>query len=749
MSGPWDAAAVGLALFAMVARHEALRTHLAAKDEKTGSYLQKIMPVETVSVQLAMARITVATQLELDEEIARRAQHLFKLADELPFHACLLHMASSQDLYVTFVVHHAVFDAWSWSIFRLDFLACAGRSHGFSVASNLHPLRIQYKEYAQHHRARLAAARRQVLCGWWQDRLESLMPTALVTDYPRPPSFNHTGDDVSVVLDSGITQSLQELARCCRASVYALMLSVFALMLATYTGQPDVAVGIPQTHRTHPEFESVIRFFVDLLVLRVDTRQSSVRALIIHVMQGLVDVQLHQDLPFQGFPRLLGIERDPSRHPVVQTVFNYEAFQEADASPTALQMSDYSPGPDFMGSVAKFDLNATVRETSEGLGVNFNYASTLFERQNVQQWLRTYQYLLQQIALPAVSDMPIDQLSWSPDANTVPHIPLPLAAEPQPRQGGCETPKQMFEREALRVPNLTAVVDGSRALSYEDLDLQTNQLSRYMCSVASLKPDSRVALILDKSLEMIIAILAAWKTGTAYVPLDPAGPPERINHIIKESSPRLVIGHDKFVSPLSCGCPVVGLDSIVAQDAVRQQPTGPVMSGTRSHHLAYIIFTSGTTGQPKGVLVENGGVSQFAYAARRRYFGRASDFQHGVLFLSHYTFDFSVVQHALSVLSGQKLLIPPVDFAARPEFYHQANLNGLTYLSGTPSLLQNIDIGNLQSLRVITVAGEQFLPAQYEKLRKMFAGPIYNAYGITETTNCLQYTLRIWPAGLI
>ena len=729
--GLWKKAAVENALNAIIARHEALRT-VIAKSEGRRSYSQNVLGEEDARARFSMTCMTVATQLEADQEIAQCARYAFQLADELPFRACLLRTTTPQNLYLSFVVHHTAFDAWSWYLLQRDFYACAAASHGLSDAPALHSLRIQYKEYAQHHRAHLTDPRRQDLSGWWKARLEGLMPTELVTDRQRPPYFDYSGDDVNLMLDPETLQGVQQLARSCRASVYAVMLSVFALTLSTYTDQTDLSVGIPTTHRTHPEFESVIGFFVNLLPLRINTNQLSADALITHVMQSLVDTQLHQDLPFQELPRLLGLRHDASRHPVVQTVFNYEACQDLGSHSPILQMSEYTPKPDLVQSIAKFDLNVTVRETLEGLVVNFNYATTLFERQTVQRWLETYTHILQQMTQSRGLDLPIDELSLSPDALATPHIPLTVAITPD--REDFETAIKMFEREVSRVPNLPAVVDGDRALSYQELDSQANQLARHIRSLTSPNPDDCVVLLLDKNMEMTIAILAVWKAGAAYVPLDPAGPPHRSNHIISESKPRLVIGQQGAMPSVECDCPIVALDSFTVQDALRRQSPDPVKSALGRNHLAYIIYTSGTTGQPKGVLVEHHGLTQLCTALRWRYFGDDPCTQHGILFLSHYTFDFSLEQIALSVLSGHKLLIPPEDFAVRSDFYHMASSQGLTYLSGTPSLLQQMDLSKFQGLRIVTAAGEQLLSTQYEKLRNMFGGPIYNAYGITEST---------------
>ncbi|KAL2008188.1 hypothetical protein VTN00DRAFT_8170 [Thermoascus crustaceus] len=744
LRGSVDASSLEQALRLVVSRHEALRT-LLLKNPMTGTYCQKVLSHGEAQAMFSVSMGTVKTVDHLDQEIARISQHVFRLAEELPLKAWIFSQEPESGdgcLYLTLVVHHASFDAWSWNVFQRDLQAFYAVCRGMQNAASLPKLKVQYKEYAQHHRQHLSDGRMRTLSEFWLRKLDGIEPLHLISDRRRPARFEYDGDDVSFDLNKEDTESLKRMAKGCKASLYAVLLSTYCLMLASYTNQTNIPVGIPVTHRTHPEFESVVGFFVNLLVLRVDVSQSAIRGLVERVMKELVDAQLHQDMPFQEVTKLLQEENDPSRHPLIQTVFNYEASQNEDRDLTlndehTLRFSEYQPGRQGF-SVAKFDLNATVAEMESGLRVNFNYATSLFDKDTIVGFLHTYQHLLHQLSHLSGRDINENaRLSLVPPGqHRDAHLPLlqfPPAISTEEKKA--DTLAKAFEHEAAVAADKTAIVHGDRAITYRDLNSRANQLARHMQSLASLGADDRVALMLDKSIEMVLCILAVWKAGAAYVPLDPAYPSERIELILRETQAKMVLANSQYASRCnSQGRNLVEIDSPAIQETISHQSTADVESDVQSNNLAYIIFTSGTTGKPKGVLVEQKGVLQLRDALRERYFGSDHTTDHGVLFLSNYVFDFSVEQLVLSVLSGHKMIIPPEDFLAKQEFYDTANAHGLSYLSGTPSLLQQVDLPRLQHLQIVTAAGEELHAAQYEKMRRAFRGRIYNAYGITETT---------------
>ncbi|KAE8375538.1 hypothetical protein BDV26DRAFT_294926 [Aspergillus bertholletiae] len=740
LPGSVDASDLEQALRGILSRHEALRT-LLVKDYTTGTYLQKILSPDGAQSMFSIKVGMVDSMGQLDQEMANMSQHVFCLDSELPWQARIVRHESN-NLYLILTFHHTCFDAWSLNVFEREVQALYAIIHKTKSAASLSTLKVQYKDYAQYHRQQLSGGRMSSLSNFWLKKLSGLEPLQLITDHPRPGHFNYGGDDLSIELSATSTQNLREVAKRCKSSLYVVLLSAYYVMLASYTNQTDIAVGIPISHRTHPQFQSIIGFFVNLVALRVDVSQSSIPGLIGRVMKELVQAQLHQDMPLQDVTKLLQVVNDSSRHPLVQTVFNFEALSDKEhdsgsQDERAIQFTPHQPVQP-VASVAKFDLNATITEIESGLRINFNYATSLFKKSTIKGFLGTYEYLLYQLSELSAEEIKEDMqlLLVCPREGGDAHLPLaqsPLATPAEEQQTASLS--QAFEEEASLAPEKISVVQGDRALSYADLNKRANQLARYIQSVSPIEPEERVALMLDKSIETIVCILAIWKAGAAYVPLDPAYPTERVHLILEETQAKIVLVNSHHASKCEYrSAKAIPIDSPAIETEVSQQLNTNLPTIAGMDNLAYIIFTSGTSGKPKGVLVEQRGVLMLRNALRERYFGNGSTKNHSVLFLSNYVFDFSIEQLVLSVLSGHKLIIPPAELVADQEFYRMANIHGLSYLSGTPSLLQQIDLAKLDHLQVVTAAGEVLHASQYEKMRSKFGGIIHNAYGITETT---------------
>ncbi|KAF9892096.1 hypothetical protein FE257_002502 [Aspergillus nanangensis] len=706
------------AVRSVISRHEALRTVLV-RSKKTSRYSQRILSTQEAHGLFSFQTMTAGTESNMLSQMIHAASHVFSLGYELPVRLTV-HQLEGR-CFASLVFHHSAFDAWSWDIFQHDLVAYYTMYQGTDTGlTSLPKLRAQYKEYSLRHRQVLSSGRRQSLADFWSNRLSGVEQLQLLPDNPRPARFDYAGNDLSFQLDTETTAQIKRLAQSEGASLYTLLLAAFCHMLHLYTSQTDILVGIPVAHRTHPDFESVIGFFVNLLPLRVQVTNQTIRELIAAVQAELVDVQIHQDMPFQEITKILHVEHDPSRHPLVQTIFNWE--QEGSAG--TLLFNDYQP-LSSQPSVAKFDLNVTVKEAKDKISVNFNYATTLFNESTIRSLQQTYQALLVQIARGS--------------ASTVMSTLLPLVEQPasndqleiMPVQSTC----QAFERQAASHPNSIAVVAGANRISYSELNTRANRLAHWIASLTSINPDDRICLLLEQGIDRIVCIMAVWKAGAAYVPIDPSYPAERIQFMMQDSGAKVLLSSSSCAPDkiLQGDTKLVLMDSPETASVLAQQPSENPGRAIQPSNLAYVIFTSGTTGEPKGVLIEHRSVLQLCNALVHRYFGGFTS-QQAVLMLSNYVFDFSVEQLVLSILAGNKLLIPPTEGVTHEEFYHLANAEKLTYLSGTPSLLQQIQFPRLQHLQTVTSAGEELHLAQYQNMRAQFSGLINNAYGITETT---------------
>ncbi|MDX3853441.1 non-ribosomal peptide synthetase [Streptomyces sp. AK02-01A] len=728
--------AISHALRTLLRRHPALRTLLTTDDE--GVRRQRTLPEEDASALFDMAVHAVDGTTELDEKLVERSEYVFRLHEELPVQVDLFELATARDsVYLSIVVHHSAFDGWSWNSFREELAALL---HGVPE-TRLGTIHGTYADFAVWQRRYLAGRRLAALTEFWTNALAGFETIGLPLDNPRPPRFDYRGREIEFALDERTTEALRSLARSSRVSLYSVLLGAWCLMLRMYTGQHDFVVGTPSANRGRPEFDRTIGFFANLLALRVRVDpDTTLTEYVRSVGADVVAAQVHGELPFEQLVKELDLEKDPSRHPVLQVNFTLRSATDhvhggsvADERPV---LTDYKP--DGGGWTAtKFDLSATLTETSGGLAGNLTFAASLFDDASADGFISTFQHILRQFARLSSTGHQA-RLAEVTGLDEAGRAALPAAADDIDAPGFAAGPSRtlhgVFEKMAAAWPDEVAVMYRETELTYRQLDEHANQLAHYLRSVVPLRPNDLVGLVLDKSELMITAILAVWKAGAAYVPIDPGYPDDRVAFMLEDTRARLVVtnqahGERLRALPIAAGPPVVDIDRLPMGYRSTEKPVTPV-TGT---DLAYAVYTSGTTGRPKAVLVPHRAVDSFREQLDGRYFGTPDAARQGVLFLANYVFDFSVEQLALSILSGHKLIIPPPSPAHDDGFYDYANRAGLTYVSGTPTQIQQFDLGRLTRLRCVLVAGEAFHERHFEKIRREYSGPIINAYGTTET----------------
>ena len=728
------------ALRKLVRRHRALRTLL--RGERDGIRLQHVLEEHEALARFGITELTVGSRSDLDKNLIEAAEHVFRLDEDLPIHAGLFELAeASGKMYVSVVTHHSAFDGWSWNIFRCELGALASGI----PESELPKIRAAYSDFAIWQRRRLIGERLSSLTGFWMKTLANFEPLNLAVDKARPTQFDYRGRDVFFELDQQTTKQLKELAKSARVSFYSVLFSAYCLMLKTYTGQHDIVVGTPATNRVRPEFDGVIGFFANLLVLR--TRIDSTSTLLRYlqsVSEAVIQAQVHQELPFEQLVKSLRVTKDPSRHPVVQAVFSL-LDDEASNSSGGLRMKNYLPHNGGR-TTAKFDLLATVTELTTGVAGNFTYATSLFHSATIMNFVSSFKHILKQFARlrDSVGTARVSDITCIDDgtrAELVADVRSVSACSPFQEQ----TLQGLFEEVAAQWPDETAVVYESTQLTYRELNERANQLAHHLLVTADLRPDDLVGLVMDKSEWMIVAILAVWKAGAAYVPIDPGYPDERVAFMLEDTRARLVIADEAHSARLrQLPCEAERLVLSVQRLPLGIQPKINPATRVSSKNLAYAIYTSGTTGKPKAVLVRHHSILNFRNDIASRYFGE-SEARQVVLFLANYVFDFSIEQLVLSILSGHKLIVTTALHVLDDNFYDYANRQGLTYLSGTPTQLQQFDLSRLKHLNFVLIAGEAFHEHHFNKIRREYSGLLLNAYGTTETT--VYNTVKFYKSG--
>ena len=716
------------ALVALIRRHAALRTFL--REEHDGIRLQHILDEEEIKTRFIVAHATVSDSKNLDASLVKETAQRFFLESELPIRATIFELSGIDKLYVSIVVHHSCFDGWSWTVFRRELAALL---NGVSEVALERP-QASYADFALWQRNRLTGKQLSNLTDFWKKELIDFHPINLPLDRPRPPQFDYQGQEVLFEIDKALVNQLKELAKLARVSFYSLLLSAYGLMLSTYTDQQDIVIGTPSANRGRPEFDNVIGFFANLLVLRVQVNSKTILLDYLRsVGKAVVRAQAHQELPFEKLVKVLQVEKDLSRHPIVQVVFSL-ITEETVECVNGVPMKSYYPDDEGRTTV-KFDLSVTMTEVANGLVGNFTYAESLFDLASVNQWISSFQKILAEFArlLPFAETAEIFDIDYM-DEITREQL-LSDVDHTTSYQNHCKTLHSLFEEIVEQWPHEIAVVFGEKQLTYCELNEQANQLAHLLLDTVELQANDLIALMLDKSERMIVAILAVWKAGAGYVPIDPSYPDERIAFMLEDTQSKILITNELYgihLHHLSKGkqLPILELEKQI----LNNQPSHNPITRTSSRDLAYTIYTSGTTGKPKGVLITHQNVISLYYDITLRYFSETPEIRESILFLSNYVFDFSIEQLLLSIFSGNKLVIPPLLLAFDTEFYDYANNQRITYLSGTPTQLQQFDLSKFKYLGLVLVAGEAFQAHHFDKIRREYTGPLLNAYGTTETT---------------
>ncbi len=721
LTGMLDVGALERALREVVRRHEVLRTAIVAVDGRP-------VPVVHDAAELRLA-VVRCDGPSAEEDAAREADaeacRPFDLAAGGPFRATLLVLGA--DRYrLLLTLHHVVSDAWSLGVLYRELEALYG-AFSRGAPSPLPDLPLQYGDHAAWQRAWLEGAVLARELAYWRARLAHA-PRALdlPADRPRPPSPSHRGGRASFALPEGLVRAVKDLSRREGATPFMTLLAAFVALLHRTTAQTDVVVGAPTAGRTRVETEGLIGFFVNMLVLRTEVdAELPFRELLARVKATCLGAFAHQEVPFEQLVLALEPDRDPSRSPLFQVSFTLQA------APVALPAL-----PDLAvrrvtatSATAKYDLTLALFDGAGAMSGLLEYATDLFDASTVARLAGHYVTLVEGIvtapeqalfALPLLSEAERSTLVTTWNATVA----------PWPEEG---TIHGLFEAQASRDPEAVALAFEAREVRYGELDRRANQLAHRLGKLG-VAPDALVGISMERSPELVVAILGVLKAGAAWVPLDPGYPRERLAWMIEDSGIGVLLTQASVAPRLPAhGASVLCLEASLAAIASESE-TRPAVEVT-GESAAYVIYTSGSTGRPKGVVVEHRGLGNVA-AVQRRELGVGPGSR--VLQLSSTSFDASVWETVMALLNGATLVLAPSEaLVPGPALAGTLSRHGVTVLTVPPSLLALVPHGapaDLPALATVVVAGE----ACPEELVSRWAPGrrFWNAYGPTETTIC-------------
>ncbi|MFE6520893.1 amino acid adenylation domain-containing protein [Streptomyces sp. NPDC057794] len=728
VDGPLDVAALGEGVRALVRRHASLRTRLVADGDEP---LQVVDADAELPLQVEDLRQLpeAVREREAAERARREAEEPFDLARGPLARVRLLRLAEERHL-LLLTMHHAVSDGWSVGVLIRDLgsLYAAARD---DAAATLPPLPVQYADYAQWQRRFLDAGARDEQLVYWKDRLAG-MPTSLdlPVDRPRPPVPRNLGEAFPLRLPPELTERLGDVSRAHGVTRFMTLLAVFQLLLGRYTDTRDVSVGTPVSGRTRPEFEELVGFFVNTLVLRTCWEDGLTFAeFLARVRETTLGAYEHQDVPFEQIVEAVRPPRDPSRTPLFQVML---AMQNAPAGTTALPGLTMSlrEGP---VRVAKFDLTVAWEEASLDSGElcgSVEYDVDLFDRATVERMMRHYVMLLDSAL--ATPDARLTELKMI-GAEELTALVGPIAEAPlRP----AATLHGLVDAAAARTPERTALVQGERSISYAELRERSDAVCAYLRALGVGAGDT-VVVRMDRCLAWPAALLGVLKAGAAYVPVDLGTPPERLGHVLRDAEAALVLGSRADGAPPEVTGPFAAVED--AFEAGADLPAGE--HAAHSAATAYVLYTSGTTGRPKGVCVSHANLVHTLEAVAERYGLGAED---RVLQFASLTFDVAAEELFASLVRGATVVLLPtgpvpgiaeLTSLARRERLSVLNLPG-SYWHEWVSALDRHPPTACDALRLVIVGSERVDGGKLAEWQAI-APPhirLLNAYGPTETT---------------
>ena len=628
-------------------------------------------------------------------------------------------------------IHHIAADGWSMNVLRRDILRLCQQVRTEAESTDTKSA-IQYVDYALWHREQLNASRLEVLQAYWTRQLNGI-PSAidLPIDKSRPPIFSHSGAFEFVSLSAAQSDALRRFAKDNEVTLFILMLAIFKLLLSRYAQQTDIVVGTAVSGRTLTAMDDIIGLFVNSLVLRTDLAGSqNFTQLLRNVRKTTFDAFEHQDLPFEKIVEIVQPERDLSRNPVFQVMFLFNVVEEL-SEEEARQISDNLSEEIISGDVAgsHVDLALSVKDEGSRLSIGFDYNDDLFEAATIRRMMTHYRSLLDvSIAAPKT---PIDQFELFSDAEK--QLILYQWNQTQVDYDKNETLCSLFEQQVNRTPQSIAVSYEEQSLDYSQLAQKANQIA-CLLSAKNVGPGDLVGIYIERSIDLIVAILGILKAGAAYVPLDPENPEERVRYIISDSNVRVLLSQKKFENQLpSDGPEIVLLDSIKLNRQVKPQAL-PVVT---EDMLAYVIYTSGSTGKPKGVMVTHSSVVNHACWMRDLFKIDQTD---RVLQKSPSSFDASVCEIFVPLFNGARVVLAvPGGDKDSDYLIQEIEKHEITTLILVPSalrmlLLRLTDRAALRTLKRMGCGGEALTQDLQQEYYEKCNAPLYNLYGPTEST---------------
>ncbi|WP_429841912.1 edeine biosynthesis hybrid PKS-NRPS EdeI [Brevibacillus sp. FIR094] len=711
LEGELDREAFERAFVTLVQRHESLRTSFSIVD---GVLMQAIQ----TSVDFTLA------YCEVDENEAKRTVEQFIRPFDLskaPLVRGMLIRIDVNKHLLLFDMHHIISDGVSINILIREFFQ-------LYQGLELPELRIQYKDYSVWQTEQLGNGVLATQEKFWLKELDGELPVLnLPTDYPRPSVQSFEGDVLTFEIPQEMTEKILALAKNNGSTLYMTLLGALTIMMSKYAGEEDIIIGSPVAGRHHADLENIVGVFLNTLAMRNFPRSDrTVADFLQEVKKRALAALSHADYSFEMLVDRLTLPKDTARNPLFDVMFILQNTGDAKGSMSANGLT-LSPYP-FEQRSAQFDLTFDIIEREQRLIVDIEYSNKLFSKETITSMSTHFQKILEQMvedpeqligkmSMLAAEERLLLIEQWNDTS-------LEYSRE--------KTVVQLFEEVAATQPNALAVTCGDVRVTYAELNKRANQVAR-LIKQHGVTADTCVGLLTNRSVEMMVGLLAILKAGAAFVPIDPQYPEERISYVLENSMTRLVLTHDSLVEK-QWGS-IIRVDVNDSRMETLEDANLPTQAAPGD--LAYVIYTSGSTGKPKGVMVEHGNLMNFCSGI-----GEHIDFASAdkMLAVTTISFDIFLLETIVPLTKGMTVVIATEQQQADPQVLKELILQEeITFLQLTPSRLQLMleeksNLHALDCLKAILLGGEALSASLFQRLRTQTKARLYNLYGPTETT---------------
>ncbi|MGG0755059.1 amino acid adenylation domain-containing protein [Brevibacillus laterosporus] len=708
----------------LISRHETLRTSFELVN---GEPMQRIHQNVEFSIEYTKANVA---------EVKGHIQSFvctFDLEQAPLLRVGLIEITKDRHI-MMFDMHHIISDGVSLGILIHEFIS-------LYKGEELYPLRIQYKDYAVWQREGVLSEEMKRQEAYWLEVFKGEIPVLdLPTDYIRPAMQSFEGDTIEFVIDQKSRNGLRQIAAQTGSTLYMVLLAAYSTLLHKYTSQEDVIVGTPIAGRSHPDLEPIIGMFVNTLSIRTyPVGEKSFYEFVQEVKDTALGAYENQNYPFEELVDKLDVNRDLSRNPLFDTMFELKNVEQEELSIEGLQLSPYENNH----AVSKFDLSWNAVEESERIVCLIEYATSLYKKETVERMGLHFVQLIEDIVNDPHAPLSSLQIITNREKEQI----LGLFNDTTTDYAEEGTIHQMFENQVERTPDQVAVIYENSQLTYRELNERSNQLARTLRN-EGVQAGHLVGIMAERSLEMLIGIFAILKAGGAYVPIDPGFPEERISYMLKDANMKLLV----LQNHLRDRIPFDGKRINLQDEQMYSEDKTNLLPVNSSRDVAYVIYTSGSTGKPKGVMVEHHSVINRLMWMQNQYPIDETDI---ILQKTSITFDVSVWELFWWSMVGSKVCLLAVGGEKNPEqIVETIAKQGITTMHFVPAMLHAFleyieqcprkDVRNkLHCLRQVFASGEALIPSQVTKFNQIVAtvnqAKLTNLYGPTEATVDVSY----------